>query len=63
MQGKPVLTDLDIEQAKNELTRDSTVKLIGQVTHLCYWRVFGHLAKLPLDKYHQREIFVGITKI
>lgn len=50
--AKPSLTDKDIELAKDEITNESTAKLIGLICHLTYWRVFGHLNPLPLDHYH-----------
>ena len=52
IQGKPKLSEADIDLTKNELTRESTAKLIGLVAHLAYWRVFGHFNDLCLDKYH-----------
>ena len=63
VQGKPTLTEANIETTKNELTKESTAKLIGLVAHLAYWRVFGHFNDLPLDKYHQKQLFISITQV
>jgi hypothetical protein len=61
--AKPNLTEKDIALAFQEITKESTAKLIGLVSHLSYWSVFGHLNPLPLDKYHMKQIFISIAQI
>jgi len=63
VQGKPTLNEADLELTGNELTRESTAKLIGLVAQLGYWKVFGHFNELLIDKYHLKQIFIGITQI
>ena len=52
--GAPPLTEIEIQDAKTAITSDDTSKLIGLISHLAYWQVFGHLNPLPLDKYHTK---------
>ena len=59
----PPLTDLDIVEAQKEITSQDTAKLIGLITHLSYWSVFGHMNKLPLDRYHIKQLFINIAHI
>lgn len=61
--AKPNLTDVDIKEAKDEITNENTAKLIGLICHLAYWSVFGHLNPLPLDKYHMKQLFISIAQI
>jgi hypothetical protein len=50
----PPLTEEDINRAKEEITNESTAKMVGLICHLAYWSVFGHLNKLPLDAFHTK---------
>ena len=61
--AKPNLSNEDIEEAQNEIIKESTAKLIGLIAHLTYWSVFGHLNPLPLDKYHMKQLFIQIAQI
>lgn len=61
--GAPSLTETEINIAKSAITNDETSKLIGQISHLAYWMVFGHINPLPLDKYHSKQLFISIAQI
>ena len=63
VQGKPNLNFQDLKDAKDEIVREDTAKLIGLICHIVYWCVFGHLNNLPLDQYHLKQIFILIAKI
>jgi hypothetical protein len=54
----PNLTEADINMAKSTITKDTTAKLIGEIAHLAYWSVFGHLNHMGLDTHHRRQLFV-----
>lgn len=55
------MTEAEINMAKDEITSEETAKLIGLISHLTYWSVFGHLNPLPLDKYHMKQLFISIA--
>ena len=59
----PVLTEDDISRAKDEITRESTAKMVGLICHLTYWSVFGNLNKLALDSFHIKQLFISIAQI
>ena len=59
----PPISETMITQAIDEITSESTAKLIGLMCHFCYWQVFGHLNPMPLDKYHLKQLFINISKI
>jgi hypothetical protein len=59
----PPINETIINQAIDEITSESTSKLIGLMCHFCYWQVFGHLNPMPLDKYHLKQLFINISKI
>ena len=52
--AKPNLNEIDIKNANAEITNENTAKLIGLISHLAYWSVFGHINPLPLDPYHMK---------
>lgn len=54
----PKITESDILLAKNTITDENTAKLIGQISHLTYWSVFGHINQMSLDKYHRKQLFI-----
>jgi len=41
--AKPNLNEEDINKAKREIQSDKVARLIGLVSHLVYWTVFGHI--------------------
>ena len=45
----PNITEADIKDAINEITNKNTAKLVGLISHLVYWSIFGHLNVMPLD--------------
>ena len=61
LQACPNITEAEVKDAINEITDDSTAKLVGLIGHLVYWSVFGHLSPLPLDKYHMKQLFISIS--
>ena len=60
---KPNLLEEDIKSAKRLLQDEKTAKLIGLISHLVYWNLFGHLNQLPLDLYHRKQLFISIQDI
>lgn len=50
-------------KALKEIQSEKIARLIGLVSHLVYWSVFGHLNQLPLDAYHKRLLFISIAQI
>jgi hypothetical protein len=62
-QAKPVLEEQDIQVAKKEIQKERTARIIGLISHLVYWNVFGHLNTLPLDNYHKKQLFIAIAQI
>ena len=59
----PTLTEAQIRDALKLITEEETAKLIGLISHLVYWNVFGHLNQMPLDKYHTKQLFISIVQI
>jgi len=51
---RPNLEEKDIRVAKRLLQKHQTAKLIGLISHLVYWNLFGHFNNLPLDLYHRK---------
>lgn len=49
--------------AYREIQELQTSKLIGLISHLAYWNVFGHFNDLPLDNYHMKQMFISISTI
>lgn len=60
---KPNLWEEDIKKARRLLQDEKTAKLIGLISHLVYWNLFGHLNQLPLDLYHRKQLFISIQEI
>jgi len=50
----PKIEESMIEMATDLLQSEQIAKMIGLVSHLTYWSVFGHFNKLPLDMYHRK---------
>ena len=57
----PKINESDIKDAIDEITNDSTAKLVGLIAHIVYWTVFGHLNDMPLDSYHMKQLFISIS--
>jgi hypothetical protein len=49
--------------ALREIQEVHISKMIGLISHLSYWSVFGHLSKLPLDTYHMKQLFISIATL
>eukprot|EP00347_Sterkiella_histriomuscorum_P010573 403375759 len=62
-QNKPNLEFDDIMKALKEIQSQKNARLIGLVSHLVYWSVFGHINQLPLDAYHKKLLFISIAQI
>jgi len=60
---KPSLKEEDINRALKEIYTERTARLIGLLSHICYWSVYGHFNDLPLDEYHRKQLFVNIAQI
>lgn len=61
---KPYVKFEDIEDIKKDLRDERTARMIGLVSHLVYWSVFGdRLNALPLDTYHKKLLFIQISQI
>ena len=61
--GAPKLTYRNIEDALKEVSNENTAEIIGLLSHLTYWIVFGHLNREPLDDYHLKQVFIRLTEI
>jgi hypothetical protein len=52
--AKPNLTAENLRTSRKVLKSPEISQLIGLISHLAYWNVFGHFNKLPLDIYHRK---------
>jgi hypothetical protein len=58
-QKKPSVKHEDIEDIKKDLKEEKFARMIGLISHLVYWNVFGdRLNALPLDTYHKKLLFI-----
>ena len=63
-QNKPSLHIKDVMKALKEIQSERVARLIGLVSHLVYWTVFGsHINQLALDAYHKKLLFIAIAQI
>ena len=62
-QNKPNILEEDIVNALEEIQSEKVARLIGLVSHIVYWCVFGHINQLPLDNYHRKQLFISIAQI
>jgi hypothetical protein len=61
--AKPNLTAENLRTSRNVLKSPDISQLIGLISHLAYWNVFGHFNRLPLDVYHRKQLFISLASI
>ena len=61
--AKPNLTAENLREARRVLKSPDISQLVGLISHLAYWNVFGHFNKLPLDAYHRKQLFISLASI
>lgn len=59
----PSLSKDDITDAIAEIDRKEYSRLIGLMSHLVYWSVFGHINQIPLDPYYKKSLFVTVAQL
>lgn len=51
---KSQLTGTNITQTFDEIQSPRFSKLVGLLSHFCYWCVFANFNQMPLDDYHMK---------
>ena len=63
LEKAPNIKEKHLDVAIKELQHERTARLIGLITHLAYWSVFGHFNQLPLDMYHKKQLFITVAQL
>lgn len=50
----------NITETFDEIQSPRFAKLVGLLTHFCYWCVFSNFNRYPLDDYHMKQLFISI---
>jgi hypothetical protein len=52
-----------IKSTLKEINNENNARLVGIVSHFCYWTVFGHLHSIGISKDQQQQMFVTIVDL
>lgn len=59
---KSKLTKSKIDAILKQFVCEDCANLIGIISHLVYWAVFGNFNTLQLDSYHQKTLLVTLVQ-
>ena len=56
--GATFLKDTDLDRCKSILATDEVTRIVGVVSHLSYWQIFGHLNPIQPDLLTKKQMIL-----
>ena len=60
---KPTINRDDLDACLAEIEKKEYARMVGLVSHLVYWSVFGHINQVALDPFYKKSLFVTVAQL